>query len=136
MHTLVNKSAEHCNGCQDVIGAIYDLTYITKEKDMLYHLKYLSHNFTDVPHRNDCLVKNMLKFILHHFTMVCQDIAVSTIPSDEWTEAILQLREYAVNHSMDPKTLTYPQEKKVELYCNTQRCCMQLFNTIIDIYFS
>ena len=110
MHKLVNKSAEYCNGCQDVIGAIYNLTYITKEKDMLYHLKYLSQNFTDVPHRNDCLVENTLKFILHHFTMVCQDIAVSTIPSDEWTEAILQLREYAFNHRMDPKTLTYPQE--------------------------
>ena len=84
-HKLVNKSAKYCNGCQDVTGAIYNLTYITKEKDMLYHLKYLSQNFTDVPHRNDCLVENTLKVILHNFTMVFQDIAVSTIPSDEWT---------------------------------------------------
>ena len=136
MHKFMNKSAEYCNGCQDVIGAIYNLTYITKAKDMLYHLKYLPQNFIDIPHRNDCLVENTLKFILHHFTMVCQDIAVSPIPSDEWMEAISQLRENAFNHSMDPKTFTYPQEKKVELYSNTQRSCLQMLNTIIAIYFS
>ena len=119
MHKVVNKSAEYYNGCQDVIGAIYNLTYITKAKDMLYHLKYLPQKFVDIPHRNDCLVENTLKFILHHFTMVCQDIAVSPIPSDEWIEAISQLREYAFNHSMDPKTFTYSQEKKVELVAIT-----------------
>ena len=63
MHKVVNKSADYCNGCQDVTGAIYNLTYITKAKDMLYYLKYLPQNVIDIPHRHDCLVQNTLKFI-------------------------------------------------------------------------
>ena len=134
IHKLANKSAEYCNGCQDVVGAIYNIEWMTNTHydGVIHHLKYLSRNFSDVPHRSDCLVENRLKFTLHHFTMVCQDIAVSTIPYDEWTEAILYMREYTFNHSLDPTTARFLDEKKVEMYYKSQTHCKELLDSILS----